>query len=419
MSGMMHHVIGLILFYEQNQRRLATVEQRDSWSAAGSSLFKGGWDMLAHKLLSQGINRFRCKDVSAMESSVVSDIQKVIYKSREVSYRDGMTWPTDPDFDEPLNYRNLFRWWLQNTIYSTVVDFEGKVWLKFGQNASGQYLTLFDNIDAMELVFSYHLAKKCYPEQHEYEAFVAKKVLLLMGDDSIFPDEKCWEGLDDSASECGFVMTDEVPEPVPLTDAKFCGFSWIKAKYGMYVYSANVDKLMANIFFHMKQQSNRLAYAKACAARVLLYPLQNRDFQIVNMMLGHMRTQLHTEMRGEYQMDNIITYEGAMAQYKTDQEIEQLIYGVEGSVRASKETLPTCECAQDKVVSYGTSNVNFSTDQDGRKEDEESREEDRESDQESGAEDQQTWETSQWWRSILHRGHRQESHRSVSRYHPL
>jgi hypothetical protein len=404
-SGMVHHFVGLMLFYNQNQRRLERLLRPDEWSAAGCSLYNGGWDAMARKLLGQGINKFRCKDVTAMESSVVREIQRVIYGARAVCYRAGMTWEKDPDFDEPLDYHRLFDWWVQNTIFSVVLDFEGKVWLKCGQNASGQYLTLFDNIDAMELVFSYHLAKVCpFPQMSDYTQFVASKVLLLMGDDSIFPDDNVWDGLDNSAGECGFAMTDEVDEPVPLERAKFCGFSWLKGKYNTWLFRPTVEKILANVFFNFKKQSFRLCYAKLCAARILFYPLQNGDFQLVNLMLGRLQTHHYQEMMSESHMDELITYHAALCQYKTDSEIEQLLYGLESDHDTRPiETLPLELCRQGKVTPSGV--VQLNSIQDGGEE--ENCEKDHQSSQEE--DDQvceQAWSASAWWRGIQQRSGR-------------
>lgn len=290
------------------------------------TIFKGGWHTMAALLLSGG-NQFRCKDVSAMEASVTLPFQECIYRARNYAYDRGYYSKIYPDWESELDYAALAKWWYECLVSGPLIDVEGYVWVRFGMNPSGQLNTLSDNIFALRLVFSYHLAKQCVNVE-QLDSLRKSLIVKMMGDDSIFPDNSNWCGLDNSASEIGFTITDEIEGCVPLSKAKFCGFSWMfNEEYHQYQFKSDYDKVLSSIFAFRKKNSWRFTLAKLYAAKILCYGSQH--YRTINMLISYIMTHHESSLYAESQFDSELPMQALLAQNKSEDEISALIFNPE------------------------------------------------------------------------------------------
>jgi hypothetical protein len=286
-SDAIHYIVGLMVWHEQNEKLKKQAYDPTSMSAVGVTIFYGGWDAFARMFLRLGI-RFRCKDVKAMESTLVLQVQKAIYKVRLARYKRKPFWNIG-EFEKDLNFYNLALWWVRNVIYSIVMDVLGDFYLTFGQNPSGQNNTLYDNIWWLTLVFVYHFSKKFVDFELMYSE-INKFIIKLMGDDSLYLAHYVWDEIGSSALELGMEMTDEIEGDVPLEQAKFCGFRWkLSEQYGQYTYApdADCDKLIASILYYRKNNSYRFTFVKLCAMKVLFAPNADNKYDWICEMISY------------------------------------------------------------------------------------------------------------------------------------
>jgi len=316
-SDALHYVVGMMLFAEQNDKLIDECHSFENWSAAGVSIFHGEWDRMARYLTPKGDRtRVRCKDVSAMESCVQVPFQQAIYFARKqyLTLNDGTPKFTD------RNYIALFDWWVHHTMYSTVVDMDGCVWLQIGQNPSGCLNTLYDNIDTNILLYKYHLAKHAItnPRYCDIGAFIDfcySKRVRFMGDDSIYVDEPIFDDLDESANELGIVMTDESNGAVPLSEATFCGFGFMHHNTNTWLPKVNVQKQIDSLLMNKKNNSLRLQFAKLCAFKILFWPVGGTHYDWICDKISEMKKgDLFLQMHAENHLDNIIPMSSLLTQ---------------------------------------------------------------------------------------------------------
>lgn len=333
-SDTLHYVVGIMLYHQQNELLLKGWDDPHDWSAAGMTLFHGGADTMARILLngkSPTEPLFRCKDVSAMESSVNIEIQKIIYSCRNRTYKC-RTYHVLDEF-APLNYAKLAEWWFNCTAYGPLIDIDGYVWARCGQNPSGQLNTLNDNIHALELTFMYTLSHN-QMNADSLQELCHTVIVKMMGDDSIYPDRAELQSLDDDGHDIGFTITDELEGLVSLFKAKFCGFGWaIHVNHPFYfIFRADTDKVMSSIFRHRKNNSWRFTLAKLFAAKVLLYGTQHYEY--VCMMIAFIKTHYYREILAEKRFDDVLPVDALFKQEKSEREIGALILGYETLVGA-------------------------------------------------------------------------------------
>lgn len=321
----LHYIVGLILYAEQNDVDNLDWDSNQSWSAAGMSIYYGGWDTLARILLSGG-SKFKCKDVSAMEASVRTPFQTLIYRARNYNYLHRHYQVGEP-WQHKINYVKLATWWVKVLMYGPTIDVNGHVWMRFGMNPSGQLNTLMDNIHALRMVFTYHLAKKC-DSVVQLKQLANSLIVKLMGDDSIFPDNPKWDGLDSSAAEIGFTMTDEIAGSVHLREAKFCGFGWTyNVEYGMWQYRADTKKVLSRVYGFRKKNSWRYTLANLYAAKMLLFG--TKHFHEINSLISYITVHHMADMYSEKNYESEIPISALFTQDKTEDQIAQLIFNVE------------------------------------------------------------------------------------------
>lgn len=343
-SDALHYVVGLILFHEQNEALIAQCHSRRSWSAAGVSLFHGGWDSMARYLTRKSgpKSKVRCKDVSAMESSVRVEFLDMIYGTRRHTYAmfDGTNKFQD------RNYLALFDWWVAQVRHSIVLDMDGSVWLQIGQNPSGCLNTLYDNIDTNILMYRYHLArplKYTLDDIPEFLDYCYSYPVKFMGDDSIYFDSPEFDGIDGSASQLGVVLTDESDGAVPLTQAVFCGFGFIyHATYSAWFPRPNASKLLDSLIMHRKNNSDRFEFVKLCAMKVLFFPLSDSNYQWIVDRISFMRDHKHLKMFAESQHDVVLPMHSVYAQELTESQIKRLYLRLE-TLQGTLQSVPVMD----------------------------------------------------------------------------
>lgn len=328
-SDALHYIVGLMLFAEQNDAIVDEAEK--SWSAAGVSLFHRGWDKMARYLIKPSGRKtlVRCKDVSAMESCVRYDFQKVIYRARRSSY---VLSNGEPKYTD-RNWLALFDWWVKHVTCSVVIDMDGSVWMQIGQNPSGCLNTLYDNIDTNILLYRYHLAKPMkfsHAEVPEFNQYCYSFPVKFMGDDSIFADHPVFEGLDQSASELGVVLTDESDGAVPLEKAMFCGFGFLyHSRNDSWLPRPNVEKLVDSLLMHKKNNSARFEFAKLCAFKVLFYPLADANYRWVCEQIIHYKKRKMLDMQSEVRFDDALPMHSLLSQELSETQIARLYLNLE------------------------------------------------------------------------------------------
>jgi len=205
-----------------------------------------------------------------------------------------------------------------------------------GCNPSGALNTLDDNTMVTEFIMIYHLAqtsKNIYQLLDRIETLPVK----IMGDDSIMTDDSKWDGLIDSASHLGFVFEPEAigengTHAVPIHQAKFLNFGFrYVVSLNVYTFESNYDKMLAGLFFYKKSNSWRLAYAKACALRVMCYT-NLRIREQLESYINFIEVKHDDDMRNEKILDDKISYIQLHTLKLRPQEIDFLIFGHENGI---------------------------------------------------------------------------------------
>jgi hypothetical protein len=317
------YIIGIMLYGDQNDKFLSA--QSGTWSAVGSSIFYGGWHALLSKL-GRIANKFRCFDIKAMEASISPELFRRLYAFRNKYLK------------VPKRFKPLLDWFLENKIYSKVVDLLGRLGYKIGCNPSGCLNTLMDNTLICIVILLYHLAKKCNSIQELMDK-VDENEAESMGDDSILADKEDWDGLESSSLEIGFEMTPEIKGAVSPTEAKFLNFSWkFNVVHNMWVFVPNYDKLFAGLYFYRKNNSWRLTLAKLCAMKVLCYT-DEYYYKIVCFYIDFIWKHHMQDLKNEINLDDKISYNSLRAMELDDKQIEFLIYGLENEVKIPEKKM--------------------------------------------------------------------------------
>jgi len=316
-SDILHYLIGIACYHECNNMIVDTCYDTNYWNGVGLSIFKGGWNQLAIIMMSAPAwnGKVVAYDETAMESCVTVAIQQAIYDMRH-SFVEGP-------------YLNACTWYLQNIMYGLVVDHNGKLYLKVGQNPSGHHNTLVDNNHALELKMLYHLAKNCFDVTELVQKYEAAHVKLV-GDDSIVPDNpELWDGLLSSSEELGFNTTLETDGAVPITEVKFLNFGFeLDVDCYMYTFVPDYDKLFAGLFFYMKSHSWRLCLARLYAMKILCYSNLNRYKEVCDY-IDLVKTSHKFDLVNETRFDEIITLDSLHGQDKSRDEIRRLLFNLE------------------------------------------------------------------------------------------
>jgi len=317
-NSIIFHILMFMLFKEQND---SFVRSHDStWSKVGFSPYYGGFNTMASYLLSSGIVEFDCWDVEHMEA--FNEILLLLLYELRRNHLIGCS-PED---------ERQYKFILTNIVWSLVLDPDGYLGLMLGKNPSGSFNTLVDNTIILDVMWVYILARKCTTLDQLLEKCKFHK-LALMGDDSVVPHHEDFYGAQDIALELGFTIKPEAPTG-PLSSAKFvnCNFSVVKLSTGRdyWLPHPNFDKILANIFFHFKSSSWRLAFVKCCALRVLAWnhPEMRKRAEL---MIGWIRRNKDLIMQHEISMDDTITYESAVAAYLPVKQIQFMWYGDESA----------------------------------------------------------------------------------------
>jgi len=338
MTDALHYIVGIMLFETQNAKINKQWDDPSSMVAAGMTMFHGGWDIVARNLLGNADFRkqlFCCKDVSAMEASVVVQFQEVMYSVRRTSFNTARRYPHLPKWERSLNYKKLFDWWFFCLLYAPTIDFDGFVWIRCGMNPSGQNLTLYDNIQCLILVYLYALSFSVVSVPALISEYRNSRV-KLMGDDSIYPVNSKLLELDRHALQIGFVMTDEIPEPVILLKTKFCGFRFrYDYERNQFTYECDFDKVLSSVLKHMVKNSWRFTFVKLCAARLLTY-CNKHQFDIINRLTSRVYDKYGPLMAAETQHDKILSLHACLSQYLSENELGSIVYGTENSTFGSK-----------------------------------------------------------------------------------
>lgn len=218
-------------------------------------------------------------------------------------------------------------WFVQNKIFSLVLDVYGRLGMKIGSNPSGCPNTLNDNTMVVIFILLYHLCKKCGSVAQVikwYEELPVK----AMGDDTLLADDSIWDGLEASALELGFTFTEE-HAPCHISKAKFLnfGFQWDHHK-SMYIFRPNFDKMFAGLFFHRKSNSWRLTLAKLYALRVMCYAFADRRLELESY-ISYVWNHHENDLREEKFLDHKIPFDTLRTMHLRDDEILFLLYGLE------------------------------------------------------------------------------------------
>jgi hypothetical protein len=250
-----------------------------------------------------------------MESSFNDFIQNEIYELRH-SGIDG--------------YVEGKQFFFNNVAYSFIIDPDGNLTLKTGKNPSGSINTLQDNSFALIWVWLYVLSEFFTT----IETLVGKYhelAMKIMGDDTIVETDPALNNLQVQAKFIGFEITKEV-ETGPLSSARFLnmGFVFDQGRQ-FWMFQPNFEKLRASIYYHFKNRSWRLCFAKLCAMRTLVYPYYEYRLEI-DRLIAYVVTEHEQDMINEMHMNDVLTYTAAKCQYKDDKQIEFLIYGDENHI---------------------------------------------------------------------------------------
>ncbi len=162
------------LLYSQLKfgKRISLRMMQKHWSAYGFNPYQGGFERLAHKLLSKPWRG--CYDVSGWDKylPVLSDIYKILQKECNIP-------------DEELKE---FLWMCENTCNFILKTFDGNCFVKSYGNASGSGCTTRDNIFGHIIIFAAGLYSAYFAQFGKAPSFelVRDQLVFLYGDDNVF-----------------------------------------------------------------------------------------------------------------------------------------------------------------------------------------------------------------------------------------
>lgn len=313
------YLVGLMLYYDQNQKEYEKCYDFDTWNGVGVSIFQGGWDSLAKGLLKHSKWFLLC-DESAMEACCSPYILDLIYDVRNIH------------LTEEKNI-NLGKWFKNLVMYGYVIDLLGRIFKKLGINPSGQPNTLMDNNMALTFKIMYHIARLC-SSSAELLHLCKKLGIKLVGDDSVLPLVKykginVFKDIEKSSLDIGFSTTFETEHPVTISELKFLNFSFIYDIYAQqFTFEPNYDKLFASLFFYKKKNSWRLTLAKLFAMKMLCTADIDKYIQIC-CYIEHIKNNHMLDMINEKHLDKEISMHSLLAQEKTKSQIRDLLFNLE------------------------------------------------------------------------------------------
>lgn len=316
-SDIVTQIMMMMLFGEQNKRLLECNDV--TWSKVGFSPFYGGFHQMATYLLQnfQKVMRklFDCWDVSHMEASLNEMVLEALYELR----KDHLLLDED-------NLR-MFDFIKRHVIYSMCIDVDGWLCMMIGKNPSGSFNTLSDNTLALILVLYYVVAKKSR-DLKDLLSRISQHFCACVGDDSVVPHHEDFSNVAGDALDLGFVFKPERPTG-ELQDCSFtnCGFVQIQ---GRWFPKPNFDKVEANVFFHFKAKSWRLAYVKCCALRVLAWNFPEERLK-AERLCAHIMKKYKRAMEVEHSVDDKISYDSAVSAYLPAEQIDFLWTGNEST----------------------------------------------------------------------------------------
>lgn len=313
-ADVLNYIVGLILYFIQNQRMLIMSENHE-YPAVGDSIFYGGWNDLATNMYSKGRHKIASYDIKQMEASINDRILDDLYKWRN-SYL-----PNDKCT------RTLATWFVGNKIYSLVVDIDGNLAIKIGKNPSGCGNTLTDNTWITCFIQFYNYAKGCdtvieIVQMHDDTPaeIVGDDLIILLTD--YIKSNLCKNSL-----EIGFTL--ELESEGYLEDIRFLNFGFkYNFIYHMWTFEPNYDKLFASLYYYRKNNSWRLTYAKLCAMKVLCYN-SKPHYDAVNYFISYIWNYHMVDMRNEHNMEDKIPFSVLRTLEMKEDDISYLIYGLE------------------------------------------------------------------------------------------
>lgn len=319
------YTVGIMLYGDQNDHFLEAWDTRN-YSAVGVSLQYGCWNKLFRCMtedlsLEEALKEiFHSFDISGMEATLLSEVFDAIYIMRNANLL------VPPKYAR--YYLNLQIWYLKVLFYAYVIDPHGFLILMFGGNPSGGFNTLTDNGFAQMLYTNYSLAihERNYDE---LRIFASKFMWVKMvGDDSLFRDHKYISFYCQDLLSLGVVINYETT-PGNILTQKLCNCGFIYApRYGMVVPGANIDKMLANVFYNMKRNSWRLAYVKLQALLFFTQVFPELHYQI-QIMIKYVEDYHLKDMEKE-PLDEILTLNATLQQAKTTEQLKFLMFGLNG-----------------------------------------------------------------------------------------
>jgi hypothetical protein len=223
-------------------------------------------------------------------------------------------------------YENLKKWYLKVLLYAYVIDPYGFLIMMFAGNPSGGFNTLTDNGFA-QMVYANYATATHISDYTQLKDFVTRYVRVKMvGDDSLFRDHKYISSYCLDVAPLGVKIIYETTPGTILTQKLCnCGFL-ISVKYGMLIPSANMDKMLANVFYNMKRNSWRLAYVKLQALLFFTQVNPVLHYQ-VQVMIKYVEDHHMKDMESE-KMDDILTLNATLRQAKSSEELAFLMFGL-------------------------------------------------------------------------------------------
>lgn len=326
------YTIGIMLYGDQNDSFLRAWSDPNNYSCVGASLQYGMW----HKVYTILTNNndfeqamklvFHSFDISAMEATLRYHVFKAIYDMR---FNHLVIPPQLKRY-----YTNLHKWFLSILLTAFIICPDGFLIIMFGGNPSGGFNTLTDNGFAQMLYKNYSLAKhsKDYDSLKSY----AKKIRIKMvGDDSIESDHPYIVYYIPDCLDLGATVKYEC-DPGPITTQKFMNFSWIwDPRKHIMLPKGNLQKMLANIFYHRKRNSWRLTYAKLQAIRFFTQVYPDLDYQIM-FYLQHIE-KYHLQAMKDEKIDDVITYNATLSTNLTRKKLDFLLYGVCAEILGSQD----------------------------------------------------------------------------------
>jgi len=313
------YLVGLMLYYDQNNKEYEKCYSFKSWNGVGISMFQSGWHKLASGLLKHSKWFLLC-DESAMEACCSAYLLDIVYDVRNSHLYDP-------------KHLNLGKWFKRLVIYGKVIDLTGRVFQKIGINPSGQPNTLTDNNLCLTFKILYHISRLCSSDA-ELLQLAEKLGVKLVGDDSVLPLVKykginVFKDIEKSSRDLGFTTTMETQYPVTIRDLKFLNFKFVYDIHAMeFTFEPNYDKLFASLFFYRKKNSWRLTLAKLFAMKCLCSMNHNRYTEVC-YYIEYIKNNHMQDMINESFMDEELPMHSLLAQEKTKDEIRDLLFSLD------------------------------------------------------------------------------------------